>query len=164
MEKIKLGHWLQESITRLTNGDKLCDIHIDNLLGYNCKTKKEIMEFSLQVFKQGINLIDVGIENVQFEIQIRLDSYTSKILGVPKSKTELCNSIDMYGVPELLLFRPLKNPNITLIESYSSPVPFQMLEPEMQNCYTRYDEYRTVEEMNNDEEFVRWFSLIYLKL
>src|SRR5690606_2436426 len=90
-----------------------------------------------------------------------LISVSNCVLGVPMTLESLVDSIDDESMPELLLFKPVKRINIVSMESYLCPIPFPLFE-NLNNSQTKYDEYRTIEEMKDGADFTRWLSFIYI--
>lgn len=166
--KINIKDWLQLSVEKLSKGEKLCDIHIDSIQGYNDfdnSSAVDVGQFCISLFEQCLNSTsEQQIDNFQLELKIELESSSNILQGVPNSLSELLNSIEVMCIPEFLVYIPERRIWLPKIEYYACPIPFNILEGNFENVYSYYSEYRELEEKKENYEFARWFTLGYLKV
>lgn len=165
--KINIKDWLQLSVEKLSKGEKLYDIHLNSLHGYNVLNNSspiDVGQFCISLFEQCLDFISAEqIDNFQLELKIELESNSNILQGVPNSLSELLNSIEIRCMPELLVYMPEHRIWLPRIEYYVCPIPFNILEGNFENVYSYYSEYRDLEEKKENCEFTRWFTLGYLK-
>jgi hypothetical protein len=158
---------LRLSFEKLSKSEKLCDIHIDLLNGFdklNSKNPVAIGQFCISLFEQCLTSTSLEqIDNFQIELSIELESNSNILQGVPNSLSELLKSIEVRCMPELLVYIPERKIFLPKIEYYACPLPFKILESNLKNVYSYYSEYRELEEKCENCEFSRRFTLGYLK-
>jgi|GEM_PF-3768819 len=154
--------WIKKSLLVISQDGALCKLHIDEILpNIDFQNKKEIFSVCIEYFNKAVNLASEISKGIKIELHIELKSTSNYIQYTPKELSELLEHIDEYSMPELLLFEPTRNIILPKLERYMSPLPFSLNLSE--NCYTNYTEYRTLDEMRDNEKFTRWFNLIYWK-
>ncbi len=117
--------------------------------------KKILFEVKKQIFDANLSCSEIKIE-----LQFELLSLSDSIQGVPRSFFEFQRRINKNIPPELIISKRKKDyvDYIPKIEYYVSPLPFTIEDLEGLDCF--YTEYRTIEELNQNELFTSWFNIV----
>lgn len=139
--------------------------HTDELISEHLiLNTKDLFYKSINIFNQIIIKIkDLKIPIVQVDLYVELLSDSNKITGVPNDINILINHIDSIGMPEIFIFKPEKEYWQPRIEIYFCPLPFR-IEQVLENVSIIYQEYRTIQELQEDLEFMRWIKFSYINV
>ncbi len=153
--------WIEENIDKL-NSENYISVHLDEL-----NVEKKYLQKGIEILKivkENIETINIELSEIKIEIQYELLNTNNIIKGVPSSLTELKNKIDKNNPPELIISKRQKGylDYIPKIEYYISPLPFLINELEtIFSCY--YTEYRTIDDLLENEVYSSWFNIIWIK-
>jgi hypothetical protein len=157
MENI-IDDWLQSVFEKISKDKQNASIHIEELFPqYHFESKKELFTFCVNMLEaistrakqQKLPFI------YQINVQIELESSSNNIKGLPADKDALIKSIDDKSNPEIVIFCPSKEYWKPVVEMYACPVYFLLGNT---NCYWLYQEYRTVDDLKDNEPYHRWLT------
>lgn len=139
-------------------------LHIDLLGNSTLDSKGDIFRECLLIVNKATSLVEENdYRSLQIQLQVELTCVSNKIKGVPKTLSELIEEIDSHSVPEIGIIIPRKEFWNPKLEMYFSPLPYEVLSlNDRVSCI--YEEYRTLEEAEEDLEFNRWLTFSYLSL
>lgn len=159
MENI-IDNWLQDVFEKFVKDKQLISIHIDELFPqYHSKDKEEFFTFCVNVFDI-LSAKMVELEppfTYQINMQIELRNASRNLKGLPRNKVSLIESIDSKSSPEIIIFCPSKEYWKPIVEMYACPVYF-LLDNKNTNYYWLYQEYRTVDDLIDNETYHRWLT------
>ncbi|CAH0336552.1 hypothetical protein FVB9288_02258 [Flavobacterium sp. CECT 9288] len=113
-----------------------------------CEVEKQIFEGTLDC------------SEIKFELQFELLSLKNTFQGVPHSFLEFESRINKAIPPELIISKRKKGylDYIPKIEYYMSPLPFII--EDLNGLDYFYTEYRTIDELNENESYTSWFNIV----
>ncbi|WP_316841951.1 hypothetical protein [Pedobacter gandavensis] len=137
--------------------------HIDEFVTESSfQTKKDIFFDSINVFNEFIsNAANYSLATTQIDLQFELLNCGNFIRTVPKSIDSLINLLDESTMPEITIYTPKKEIWRPKLEMYFCPIPFN-ISAVGEDVHVLYEEYRTMEEHESNEEFLSWLTLSYL--
>lgn len=160
---MKIIDWIKDNISKL-NTENYISIHLDEL-----NINKDYLSNGINILKQVNNELekyDSINSSLKLDLQFELISENNVISTVPRSYNDLINSIDEQNSPELIISYRQSGylDYIPEMEYYMSPIPFDIQENNDKLFKLHYSEYRTVDELLENEIFSRWLnlSLIFL--
>jgi len=161
----KLRDWFQKAIAQIKFDGLSQDIHLDELIvgDYKALSRTEIFNWSYRVFENLIQYITVAkIDIFEFNLflSFELESESNVFQGKPFSVSEIETSLDMFSVPEIILYHDV-NPNIIpMVELYRTPLILDSF-AENKNISVFYKEYRTLEEQISNSNYTRDINIVY---
>jgi len=137
--------------------------HIDQfVVESSLQTKKDIFFNSIEVYNRFISSADnYSLVSTQIDLQFELLSAGNSLRTVPKSIDSLINLLDESAVPEITIHVPKKDIWRPKLEMYFCPIPFN-IRTISESVHVLYEEYRTMDEHQSNEEFLSWLTLSYL--
>lgn len=160
MDAIK---WIREAVKKIEQGEKLLDIHLDEVTTLpEANDLKTLFDISIENFNQiYFEYNKRSLKNTRIQLDIELE-WSKTIKGVPLNLETLIDSIDLFQMPEYKIYQKegVSFSDIPTLEYYHSPLPFKITGLD-ENIKTIYTTYRSIEELKLEEEFMRWFTLIF---
>ena len=139
--------------------------HTDELIDEQMiLNSKDLFYESINILNQiVIKIKELKISSVQVDLYVELLADSNKITGVPSDVNMLIANIDKIGMPEIFIFKPEKEYWQPRIEVYFCPLPFQV-EHVLEDVSVIYQEYRTIQELRENVEFMRWVKFSYINV
>lgn len=137
-------------------------IHVDEIFNdSHSRDKTELLQDSLDAYRKIIDFSkNLGISEIQIDMQIELIGEVNTISGVPRSLGQLVGLIDDFSMPEIAILIPKKDFWNPRLEIYYCPLPFDISSlPE--NVSRLYEEYRSLDELKEETEFNKWVVFSY---
>jgi len=160
--KKNIANWLSESLKEINNFGDVKDIHIDELSDIEPQKPQDYLTVSCTILKE-LSLIakDLDLSGYRLDLNIELKE-SSESKGRPKDITTNLKNIDILSMPEVLIYKPLPDTNLTVstIEFYRTPVLFKICEG-IEKFKVFYEEYRNYNDINKKENFSRWLSFVF---
>ena len=154
--------WLRENLEDFNSSG--C---ISTHLNLSKDTNHDYFNTSINIFNElnkDLEFFDIELSDLRIELQFELLSEENIIKGVNNSFQDLISSLDKNNPPEVIISKRKRDyvDYIPKIEYYMSPLPF-IIESLKNNFYEYYyTEYRTFDELLNEEEYTRWFNIVKL--
>ena len=150
-----IQEFLQGATTQSIHVDEVVD---EQLLG----SKKNLWDYSLAFFNNIVAEIkSAQLTHIKVDLQVELNSDSNILVGPPEDEESLIDSVYIFGMPELIISRPIKELWCPKIELYTCPIFFD-IDGLGQDIFIFYEEYRTIEEKQEGLEFTRWLTVSYL--
>lgn len=163
MIRSNIKDWLETAFEELDKLGQAQGIHADNFRELNKTSldKNNLLYKSIFIFNEGCEkILSQDRLGIQLDLRIELKECSNQIIGVPKTIEQLIEALEGIHSPEIVLFKPVIRPFFPVIEYYASPLPFE-LSGVFNGTKIIYEEYRTVEELLNKEEYQRWLTFSY---
>lgn len=152
--KKKIENWLIINVEKIQRGSYSESIHIDEFVNFDSQETKIILDKTIEIANVIKGFCDKNhYENVVVMLNIDLIE-TQTLNGVLRNEESLLDEIDIYGMPEIILYPKNNETSIPLVEFYRSPLPFKITNLD-DSITVFYREYRTFEEIINNEDFTR---------
>lgn len=107
------------------------------------------------------NAVNYSLATTQIDLQFELLNFGNSIRTVPKSIDSLINLLDESTMPEIIIYTPKKEIWRPKLEMYFCPIPFS-IDAVRDDVHILYEEYRTMDEHESNEEFLSWLTLSYI--
>ncbi len=157
----KIKKWLSDVTTNLENGAIGQEIHIEEFYKRKIKKQVKMLEIACDIFWQTSKLIDKSLlKKYELSISIDLIEKSKKILGSPKNITELINNVEIRLNPEIYISAPSVGGYVKS-EFYRSSIFYQIYQKFNNDFIVFNDEFRMIEENEDDDEFRRNINIIY---
>jgi hypothetical protein len=153
-----LENWLKTSIDSVKKNGITCDIHLDEFDFFQNENGHRNVDFSINMFKNAIQLIDYECANgIGIYLSIDLCSHP-KLGNSPKNLNNIYEQYDTNKIPEIIIYKPYKPEIPPQLQFYRVPLSFIELECDL---VAFYKEFRTLDEMNEDDDFSREINIVY---
>lgn len=155
---------IREIIRTFCQYREVKSIHVDEIVAEHLlKTKDDIFFNSIKVYNDFVHhLKECELPLAQIDLQIQLYDGSNVINGVPHDLASLIGRIDEFSMPEVFVHIPKTEHWQPKLEMYVCPLPFKIGEL-ADEVHTLYQEYRTLDEFEEDSEFWKWLTFSYLK-
>ena len=162
----KLESWVVAASAKLIDDGITQDIHIDDLYegDFEKLTNREVFECAYSIFISLIKFIEeyeTGTSGFKFFLMINLIGESIHFAGKPISIENLVELIDRFSVPEIILYRELNSDETYYTEFYRVPI-FVDFFKEPKKVGLIYKEFRSLEDMNDNNEYTREINFVYL--
>jgi len=164
MKKTEIKTWLSSAIDEVKTTGNACDIHVDEFISPNINSSEDLFYDSLMIFNKICQVaVEFDIKDLELYLHIDLKNNLNKLHGVYSNISELIESIDIGSMPEIILYKPVLPTTPPPIEFYRSIIPFKIKGIIDNKIIGFYKEYRTYEELLDNENFYRELNFIYCK-
>lgn len=138
--------------------------HIDEIVeAYEVSTSEKLFNESIRVLKEVIeSLITSKAPIFKVELFVELIGERSDLKGAPKELSLLIDEIDLFSMPEVFISIPVKEYWQPKIETYTCPLTFDF-GMSFEKLTAFYYEYRTFDQMLENDTFDRWVIFSYIE-
>lgn len=160
--KKKIFNWLDKSLNEIKKNGDVRDIHIDEFSETELRDAEDFLIASCSILKE-LSLIAKKINLSGFRLDLNIELKESKEwMGRPINLKNIIESIDTYSMPEILVYKPIPNDNLSTntMEFYRTPILFKICE-NVEDFNLFYEEYRNYVDIDEKECFTRWISFVY---
>jgi protein-tyrosine phosphatase len=156
-----LEKWLVNALAEAKKSGITQDIHISELDVVDKNTPIENIDFSISIFRKVTKILqDVDSEGIGVFLSIELQP--SLLLGnIPNSIEEVAEQYNKSTVPEIIIYKPYNSELPNKLQFYRCPILLFNLNKE-DKFMIFYKEYRTIDEMIDNEDFHRELNIVYM--
>lgn len=160
--KKKIEHWIKTSLNEITSIGDVKDIHINELFDFQFSKSEDFINYSIVVLKELSKIAEqINLSNLRLDLTIELKE-SSNFKGRPTSLKNIIDEVDIYSMPEILLYRPIPNDNLSvnLMEVYRTPILFKIAD-DIGKFIVIYEEYKLYDDINQKGNYSRWITFVY---
>ncbi len=155
---------IKNVVRDFVGGSGTKSFHIDEVVDPNkISTSEKLFNESIGALKQTIeSLITSKVPFFKVELFIELIEESSDLKGAPKELATLIDEIDLFSMPEVFISVPIKEYWQPQIETYTCPLSLDF-GLDFKKLVAFYYEYRTLDQMIENDVFNRWVIFSYIE-
>ena len=161
---LKFKSWMLNAVKTVKETGVAQDLHIDELFDTDFKkfTQEEIFTSCCSILKLAVDYssaMEIDFTGINMYLSIDLVSENNSFIGRPVSEDDIVKAIDTYFIPEIIIYKEQKSPDVPLIELYRCPIFYGDFKPDSE-IILFYKEYRELGDLLNNDEYKRELNIV----
>lgn len=153
---VELKEWVYKALQETCLNGTMRDAHIDQFASYRTNNKQETFKQACRITNAVATISkNYNVEGVGVYLHLDLISNSKLLKGAPQNLTQLIELIDIYHIPEVVVYKMVNSVDVVLNEFYRVPIRFE-ISLLNDGLAVLYKEWRT----HSEEEFQREVNFI----